>query len=238
MNLFNVADHFALNFVHKRLLGAAKGFLGGGPGAALGGFFRGEDDEQFPVRRPPPRTKTARPTVLSASEKEFGRVVKFGPARRRGAFRTTSIVGPTSTTDCTFPAIKVGGKCVDPLAFPPGGRPFVSDITHGGLASQAVMGRYGAAYVPGSMIVDRAVCLPGDVVGDDGFCYAKASLKNSERQWPRGRRPLLTGGDMRAISVASRAAHRLTHAAVRLQEIGLIKKPIARKPPRKKSAHH
>jgi len=34
---------------------------------------------------------------------------------------------------------------------------------------------------------------------------------------------------MRAISVASRAAGKLTRTAVRLQEIGLIKKPIVRK---------
>ena len=100
----------------------------------------------------------------------------------------------------------------------------------------AVMGRYGAGYMPGSQIVDRAVCLPGDVVGNDGLCYPRRSLKNDQRQWPRGRRPLLTGGEMRAISVARRAAGRLTRTAVRLQDMGLIKKPVARKPS-KRSKH-
>jgi hypothetical protein len=99
-----------------------------------------------------------------------------------------------------------------------------------------VMGRYGAGYMPGSQIVDRAVCLPGDVVGDDGLCYPRRSLKNDQRAWPRGRRPLLTGGEMRAISIAHRAAGRLTRTAVRLQDIGLIKKPVARKPS-KRSKH-
>lgn len=100
----------------------------------------------------------------------------------------------------------------------------------------AVMGRYGAGYMPGSQIVDRAVCLPGDVVGNDGLCYPRRSLKNDQRAWPRGRRPLLTGGEMRAISVARRAAGRLTRTAVRLQDMGLIKKPVARKPS-KRSKH-
>ncbi len=100
---------------------------------------------------------------------------------------------------------------------------------------EAVMGRFGAAYHPGNMIVDRAICLPGDVVGSDGLCYPKKAIRNSDREWPRGRRPLLTGGDMRAISVAHRAAARLTRTAGRLQDMGLIKKPIVRKQIKKKN---
>jgi len=99
---------------------------------------------------------------------------------------------------------------------------------------QAIMGRFGAAYQPGSMIIDRAVCLPGDVVGSDGLCYPRRSIKNSDREWPRGRRPLLTGGDMRAISIAHRAGARMTRAAGRLQDMGIIKKPIVRKQIKKK----
>ena len=94
---------------------------------------------------------------------------------------------------------------------------------------EPVMGQFGAAYVPGNKIIDRAVCLKGDVVGSDGLCYPKRSIRNKDREWPRGRRPLLTGGDMRAISVAHRAASRLTRTAGRLQDMGLIKKPIVRK---------
>ena len=103
-----------------------------------------------------------------------------------------------------------------------------------GEGGDAVMGRFGAAYFPGSMMIDRAVCLPGDVVGTDGLCYPRRSIKNSDRQWPRGRRPLLTGGDMRAISIAHRAGARMTRAAGRLQDMGIIKKPIVRKQIKKK----
>ncbi len=130
---------------------------------------------------------------------------------------------------CVFPARRdpLSGEC----------RVFVGEQSGRDDApvGDALMGRYGAAYVPGSMIVDRAVCLPGDVVGDDGLCYPKGALKNSEREWPRGRRPLLTGGDMRAILIASRAAARMTRTAQRLQELGMIKKPIVKRRTKKKS---
>lgn len=90
---------------------------------------------------------------------------------------------------------------------------------------QAVMGRYGAAYVPGSMVVDRAVCLAGDVVANDGLCYPKKSITNKQREWPQGRRPLLTGGEMRAISIATRAAGKFSRTQKRLEKLGMIKKP-------------
>ena len=92
------------------------------------------------------------------------------------------------------------------------------------------MGIYGAGEVPGNMVINRAICRPGMVVADDGICYNKSQIRNSQRQWPRGRRPLLTGGDMRAISTAARAGARLERTTKRLQKIGLMKKP----PPRRK----
>jgi len=127
----------------------------------------------------------------------------------------------------------VGGQCVD-LTAPIGGPDFSTPVATASGGGEAVMGRYGAALVPASMIVDRAVCLPGMHLGDDGLCYNKGAISNRQRAWPRGRKPLLTGGEMRAISVASTAARRLTRTAVRLQDMGLIKKPIVRKPTKKK----
>jgi len=94
---------------------------------------------------------------------------------------------------------------------------------------EVVMGRYGAGEMPGNMVVNRAICRPGMVVGDDGVCYNKSQIRNSQREWPRGRRPLLTGGDMRAISVASRAGKRLERTTKRLQKIGLMKKAAPRR---------
>lgn len=93
----------------------------------------------------------------------------------------------------------------------------------------AVMGRYGAGYTPD---VDTRVhlgCLPGDVLGTDSICYPKKSLTNKERKYPRGRRPLLTGGEMRAISIASGAARRVARTQKRLQKMGMLPKPAPRK---------
>jgi len=92
-----------------------------------------------------------------------------------------------------------------------------------------VMGRYGAGLAPGNRVINRAVCLRGMQLGNDGVCYNKSQITNKERMWPAGRKPLLSGGDMRAISTAARAAGRLERTTKRLQKIGLMKKPAPRR---------
>jgi len=93
------------------------------------------------------------------------------------------------------------------------------------VVGDAVMGRYGAALQPGSMMIDRAVCLRGMQLGNDGLCYNKSQITNKQRMWPAGRKPLLTGGDMSAISKAARAGRRLEGATKRLQRMGMMRKP-------------
>jgi len=224
-------------FVHKKLLGLGKAAVRTfvpGAGAALdiastfigGGREAGRPRMAPPVRRPTARTLTARPSQFSAAEKEAGRLVKFA----------SDLIGRPQGARCVWPTRPdpVTGECKVFAGDRPGRDTAPLQVGPGVAVGEAVMGRYGAALEPGSRIIDRAVCLRGMQLGDDGLCYNRGQIKNSERMWPRGRRPLLTGGEMRAISIASRAAGRLTRTAVRLQEIGLIKKPVARKP-RKKS---
>lgn len=124
--------------------------------------------------------------------------------------------------ECLPGQFKVAGVCVDPSAAFPGGDPLFS------LGPDAVMGRFGSAYVGNSRLINRTTCLPGDLVGRDGLCYNRKSLTNKERMWPRGRQPLLTGGEMRAISIAARAAGKFERTQKRLQKIGMLKKPAAR----------
>ena len=227
-------------FVHKRIGRAFKGFVTSGfnPLAALGGFVAPSEAPR--VRRPPPRTTVARPSASGAAGKELGRQLKGGGVQ--SALPFTRSVEPRRvlgiSLPCIFPFRMFEGKCVPPfLGDRPGpDRPRGADVVLGPSApvGDAVMGRFGAALTPGSRIIDRAVCLPGMVVAVDGLCYNRSQIKNSERMWPRGRRPLLSGGDMRAISIAARAASRLTRTAQRLQEIGLIQKPIVRKRSKKK----
>ena len=42
-------------------------------------------------------------------------------------------------------------------------------------------------------------CMAGSVLGKDNLCYPKGSIPNKHRKWPRGSRPLLTGGDMKTL---------------------------------------
>jgi len=228
----------APRFVHKRLLRATVGFVTGGPTGAIAGALSGGGRREAapPIRRQPSRalvpvSRTARPSVASAEEQEEGRFAKFAPAAQPFRRLTGGCIFPTRrdprTGQCRVFVGTQTGRDDDVIQ----ARPISSG---GGPAGEAVMGRFGVAMVPGNRVIDRAVCLPGMKLGKDGLCYDK--IANKDRRWPRGRKPLLTGGEMRAISVASRAAGRLTRTAVRLQEIGLIKKPVARKPP-KKSGH-
>jgi len=241
------------HFVHKKLLGVAKtasGFIPGistavGIGStALGvakrarSFFRGT------ARPTVPRTQTARVTATSTAQKQLGADLKFGFDAQPQLF-TTDVVrrgpggrrfggggnggnGDLQSGPCDFPKVRDRqGRCRTPTSGEFGGEQFG--------VGEAVMGRYGAALEPGSMIVDRAVCLRGMQLGDDGLCYNKSQISNKQRMWPAGRKPLLSGGDMRAINIAAKAGRRLDSTTKRLRRLGMMKALPA---PRKKPAAH
>jgi len=229
---------FASGFVHKRLFRAAKGFVTSGfnPLAAAAGFVSptSQRAEQLAVRRPAPRSQTARPSATSAAEKEAGRAAKFANGGQALAITGGGRCGFGFVRDAAGNCVRRGRDLFDPLGLfgGPAAPSAAVAAAPAGVAAQAVMGRFGAAYVPGSRIIDRAICLPGDVVAVDGLCYPRSKLRNADRAWPRGRRPLLTGGEMRAISTAARAGRRLELASKRLQKIGLMKKPPSRSKPK------
>jgi len=216
-------------FVHKRLFKAATGFIGGGPGGAIGGFLSKDQQKQSGRAL---KLATADRSNIDFRLKQIsrGQNVRANVANLRG--RGVAGEGRFGTA---LALLGDGGGCIVPgmRRDPRTGdcRFFLGDQS--GRDDQpigdAVMGRYGAAEVPGSRVIDRAICRRGMVLGDDGFCYNKSQIKNADRQWPRGRRPLLTGGDMRAISIAATAGRRLERTTKRLQKIGLMKKPASRR---------
>jgi len=59
----------------------------------------------------------------------------------------------------------------------------------------------------------RRECGPGYVLGRNGLCYDKRILPNKMRQWPKGPRPLLTGGEMNTLRRARGLEKRVTKAA-------------------------
>jgi len=98
-----------------------------------------------------------------------------------------------------------------------------ADMAFGG--SEAVMGRYGAALGPDVERITVRTCLPGMVLGDDGLCYNKSQIRNSDREHPRGTRPLGTPGEMAALRKAASFGRRMETTVKRMQKIGVLKKP-------------
>jgi len=215
-------------FVHKRLLGLGQKFLGSGVGSFISTLVK------QPTRPTLPRTETARPSFAGAGGKEFGRALKFG----EGPGLATTFVAPTFApgVECRSPS-RINprtGRCESPTPglkatlqrFVPGGETGFEPAprTRAGPVGDAVMGQFGAALQPGVMTIERSVCLAGMQLAKDGLCYNRGAITNSQRMWPRGRRPLLTGGDMRAISIASRAGAKLERTTKRLRALGVMKK--------------
>jgi len=210
------------------VVGTARSFLGGGGGRGGGGRSFGRSAAR-PVA---PRSSTARPSFTSSQEKESGREFKFGGGNGATTLALPFVpdsgrpFNPPQRPPCDFPMVRdSAGRCRKPTSGEFGGEQFG--------VGEAVMGRYGAALEPGSMIIDRAVCLPGMTLGNDGLCYNKGAITNAQRQWPRGRRPLLTGGDMRAIGIAARAGSKLDRTTKRLRSLGMMKAL-----PKARSARH
>lgn len=222
-------------FVHKKLLGfvgKAAGIVSSVvpiPGLGIAGRVATKFAGRSRSNRFVPRTELARGiTETSLMEKRLGAKLKLGEVQQLFG-------GPA-----LFNGGTAAGACPEPLVLAPDGhcvargsghfiQHFGGGVGAGAPVGDAVMGRYGAALTPGSLIIDRAVCLKGMQLGDDGFCYNKSQISNKQRMWPAGRRPLLTGGDMRAISTAARAGRRLEGATKRLQRLGMMKKPAPRR---------
>ncbi len=167
-----------------------------------------------------------------------------GLGRRAGAPPPIQVIPQTfapTISPTTFPGRPFGGEaggngtgagpCRPGTVPDPQGRGFcISPRSPFGaqeLGGDVIAGQYGAGYVATSRIVDVAVCRRGTVLGKDGICYA--NLANKNRLYPRGRRPLLTGGDMKAISRARTAGNRLANAKQDLLAIGMLKAAGPRK---------
>jgi len=253
--MINTPPNEVRNFIHRRVIGAASSFVSSGfnPLSAgltflRGGGRSGAKARKFPgvksqgpsasralVRTPTARTLTARPGPRSAAEQARGREIKFA---------SLGVEGSRPSIRPQFSVPPIFGKCIPPF-FDDGQGGCEIDLVPGPGGGgtgprrdigETIMGRYGAGEVPGNQPIDRAVCRRGMVLGNDGICYNRSQISNKERAWPRGRRPLLTGGDMRAISTAARAGKRLEGATKRLQKIGLMKKPTRR--PTAAQIHH
>jgi len=99
-------------------------------------------------------------------------------------------------------------------------------------SQDAIMGQYGAGMAALRIQTQRLACLPGMVLGTDDVCYNKRDITNKERKWPKGRAPLLTGGDRNCITKAARAAKAIQRTEKQLQKLGMLKRPTRRAAPK------
>jgi len=206
-------DGMAWGFVHKRLFRGAVGLITGGPLAAATGFLA-------PVSR-------ARRVPGSLDFSGFS-PCNAGMHRSNRPNRMCVPGLPINPTDSSpraqpfraVPPSSGAGRCPFPQRWDANNQrctavPFLG--TGRGIdptpVGNAVMGQYGAALEPGNMQIARAVCVRGMVLGNDNLCYNRSQIRNGDRMWPRGRRPLLTGGDMRAISTAARTTRRIVSSS-------------------------
>lgn len=202
-------------FLHKKILGAVGSIAGILP--IPGANVIGTVARTLAGSRTVPRELTARPTAFSAAEKESGRAMKFGNGNGGGDGCVFPWRRDPRTGDCRIFAGERSG---------PDG--------NGGRGTPAMPAMQGGTE-PGIMTVQRSVCGRKMVLGFDGLCYGKG-LSNKLRMWPKGRRPLVTGGEMNAAAIAARVGKRLDNAAAKLRAQGLMKPlPRAR---RAKTHHH
>ena len=220
-------------FVHKRIIGAIgggiKGFLGGGPlgglkGAAGGFLGGGQGGTMVPERIPIQQVRLPIPDPR-----------RFVPPAQLGG-----------GGGCPPGFVFQNGRCLATVRAPtpgfggrvqrllPGGATgFEPDVTVQPVGAQdfgeATMGRFGAGLEPAVRSTSTRICPRGSILAVDGLCYNRRDLRNSERAWPRGRRPLLTGGEMRCITVAASAAKKLQTKQKQLMALGLLKRPAPRR---------
>ena len=221
--------------IHGRIAAGIGGFLGGGPVGAVAGFFGGGGGGNGSLKQPGESFSQFRLRMGIADDCCFPNkrdaaddCVGMNPLEIAAAIATGNTgcpgdAGGFGPEDCKPPMIMVGGLCTHPgsPAGPPG---------------QAVLGRFGAALEPLFEARNVRTCLPGMVLGKEeasGFvlCYNKGSISNKQRLYPVGRRPLLTGGDMKAISRAARAAKAIEGKTKQLQKMGMLRKPSRRRAP-------
>jgi len=223
--------HDRRGFVHKRIGGAIGGFLTGGVTGAIGGAIRGGGGGGGQTTQTGVTPAQARALDAGGDWATVARSLGVNVSqaqritRQRERFGVTDLFAPRG--DCGFGRSRsvITGNCV--IDLDPGqgtGLPGGADAP-----GVAVMGRYGAAMIPHIEARQHSECLPGMVLGTDGLCYNKRDITNRERRYPKGRAPLLTGGERNAITKAARAAGKIKRTTKQLQKMGMLPKPSSRR---------
>jgi len=187
-----IMQEFGESFVHRRVIGAATGFFSGGfPGAIAGAISAGGAPGSTATQAMLPAPVVTSRQVPAPSGVPCGAGMArdaTGRCVRVSAFPVTPVLPGTTTGTTTTAAVA----------------PMAADMF-----GVAVMGRFGAALEPAAMAATRLRCPRGTVLGMDDLCYNRRDLKKSERKWPPGTRPVLTGGQVNTLKRAQRIQERM-----------------------------
>jgi len=237
--------HECRAFVHKRIIGAVSGFIGGGVSGAVRGFVTKGGGSSRAGRSP--RVTDQIPTVPISSKQERRRGFGFDLFEPQVP---PPIQGPKG---CPPGELRLGKICValqkpqGPIGLGlagtlPGPSTGVTSMATG----RAVVGAFGLpAMVPetvgsirrrdGSTSIIRR-CGPRMVLGTDDLCYPKALLprRSKFRKWRLPPRPAVSAGDTKAIRRAGRARDRVLQLA---KDVGLHASKTRPKPAAKAMPH-
>jgi len=220
-------------FIHKRIFGGIKGVIGGLPSLLTGnplglvaGGIRGFIEGDVPGTEqgcPPGFISSPAGCVPKRATIAFEPrgVPRAGIGGALGRFREEA----RRRAAPPVPGLSLQTIAPPQMFIDGGGRPSPNGIPRPEIPTLAVTGQFGAGFEASIVSREMRLCPPKTVLGVDGVCYNRRDLRNDERAWPRGRRPLLTGGEMRAVSTASAAAKKLQRKQKQLQELGLLPKP-------------
>lgn len=255
--MFRTPPNDVRGFVHKRIIGAVGGFIGGGPQGALKGFFGGGGGSRR-GRTPRPSDQFQILPVSSRMARQFegGPIVGFdasgSPLRQFQAQPHVHDGGPLQPSHavrCIDGFELRNGKCVRVsiagriASIAPFGRT-PTEVSLFGLASptardvpvRATVGAFGMpASEPEAESRQTLRCPRGMVLAIDNLCYPKAVLsrRNKFRKWRQPPRPTLSRRDEVAIRRAASAKDRVLALA---KEAGLHASKT-RPTSRKKHAH-
>jgi len=223
------------SFVHKRLFGAARGFLTGGPsGAVIGLISPGGGSSGRSGSRAVPRG-TGEP-VPGLPVQAFALPAPVDPCSARGMVidRTGRCVARAGLS-----GLGPGPGLLDPLGLDLGARAREL-FAPPPVASTNGVAMIGASAVPPFRFTQTVRRCEGrnHVLGSDGLCYDKKSIRKDQRMWPPGRPPLLTGGQLNAIAIAAKAAGRIKTQTKRLQKLGMLQKPKSTRKAIAPVSHH
>lgn len=139
------------------------------------------------------------------------------------------LTGGTSSSGCPgVTQVRVGDRCVDLTALPPGGRPATYSAP-----GVAVGGAFGLpAYTPTQQPRSMLKCPRGTVLGMDDLCYPKQVLsrRSQWRKWKGAPRPPISNAMVRAIRLRGTALERIADLA---KDAGLH---VAKSPPKRKKS--